>query len=295
MTSLPAQTPQPRSLLFVPAIDERKLAKAIGGDADLLILDLEDSVAPAAKPEARHMAVTFLKQNAARDGRPQLYVRVNDLDTGLTREDLAAVLPFRPDGVMLPKANSGADVARLADDIDRLGGPDAAQARIIAIATETPRALLQMPSFVGCHPRLAGLVWGAEDLGTALGAAAARDADGRFTPAFAYARSLCLITAKAAGVQAIDGVWADFRDDAGLARESADAARDGFTGKIAIHPAQIAPINAAFTPSLERIAEARAIVAAFAAEPDAGVISLNGRMLDKPHLDKAKALLARVR
>ncbi len=296
MTNPPAtQTPQPRSLLFAPATDEHKLAKALGGEADLLILDLEDSVLSAAKPAARLTAGDFLKENADRAGRPQLYIRVNDLGTGLTREDLAAVLPFRPDGIVLPKANSGADVARLADDINRLGGPDAADVRIIAIATETPLALLQMPSFVGCHPRLAGLAWGAEDLGTALGAATARDAAGQFTPAFAHARSLCLITAKAAGVQAIDGVWADFRDNAGLVREAGEAARDGFTGKIAIHPAQIVAINAAFTPTPEQTAEAQAIVTAFAAEPDAGVIGLDGRMLDRPHLEKAKALLARAR
>lgn len=284
----------PRSLLFVPAGDERKLAKAVAGNADLVILDLEDSIAPSAKIAARVAAGVFLAGQKPEARRQSLYVRVNDLGSGMTGEDLAAVLPHRPDGIMLPKANSGADVAALAREVDRFGGPEAAGIGIIAIATETPLALLQMHTFVGCSTRLKGLAWGAEDLGTALGVSAARDETGAFTPPFVHARNMCLITAVAAGVQPIDAVVADFRDEAGLAREATHAARDGFTAKLAIHLAQVAAINTAFTPTPAQIADAEAVVAAFAANPDAGVLSINGRMFDRPHLERAKAVLARM-
>lgn len=284
-----------RSLLFVPAGDERKMAKAVAGDADMVILDLEDSVAAGAKVAARAAVGAFLAAAPPDTRRQTLYVRVNDLGTGMTAEDLAAVLHHRPDGIMLPKANSGADVAALAREIDRFAGADAASMGIIAIATETPLALLQMHTFVGCSSRLKGLAWGAEDLGTALGVSAARDASGAYTPPFVHARNLCLITAVAAGVQPIDSVLADFRNEAGLVREAGEAARDGFTAKMAIHPAQVVAINAAFTPAPAQIAEAEAVVAAFAASPDAGVIAIEGRMFDRPHLERAKALLARVR
>lgn len=283
----------PRSLLFVPASDERKLAKALGSEADLLILDLEDSVAPDAKPAARKTANAFLTDTAPHGGRPLLYVRVNDYGSGFTAADLEAVAAAGPDGIMLPKATSGADAKRLGADLDALGAAPAM--RIIVIATETPAALLRMESFIGATPRLAGLTWGAEDLGTAIGAATPREDSGAFTAPFMLARNLCLFAAHAAGVQAIDGIAANFRDQAGLEREAREAARDGFTGKLAIHPAQIAAINAAFTPSLDEIAQARAVIEAFAAHGDAGVISLDGRMLDKPHLEKARRLLARAR
>ena len=287
--------PQPRSLLFVPASDERKLDKAAASGADALLIDLEDSVAAEAKAAARDSAARFLAAQSGKAGRPKLYVRVNDLGTGLTRDDLIAVLPARPDGIMLPKANSGADVAALAAMIEDIAGADAAGIGILAIATETPLAVLQLASFIGAHPRLEGLTWGAEDLGTALGAQTARDASGGFTGPFALARNLCLIAAHAAGVQPIDSIFADFRDEAGLAKEAAEAARDGFTAKMAIHPAQVPVINAAFTPSREAVAEAEAIVKAFAANPGAGAIGLGGRMIDRPHLARAERLLARVR
>jgi citrate lyase subunit beta/citryl-CoA lyase len=287
--------PQPRSLLFVPASDERKLGKALGSGADALLIDLEDSVAPDAKPAARRTAAAFLAAHYGTPVRPRLYVRVNDLGSGLTEDDLRAALAERPDGIMLPKANSGADVARLAGMIDAIAGGDGEAIGIIAIATETPVAILQMHSFIGAHPRLDGLTWGAEDLGTALGAETARTPSGEFTGPFALARNLCLIAAHAAGVQAIDGIHADFRDKAGLAREAAEAARDGFTAKMAIHPAQVAAINAAFTPKPEAIAEAEAIVKAFEANPSAGAIGLAGKMIDRPHLIRAQRLLARAR
>ena len=285
---------QPRSLLFVPGNDERKLAKALGSGADVLLVDLEDSVAPEAKAAARAIAAAFLAAHEAAAGRPRLYVRVNDLETGLTRDDLAAIMPARPDGIMLPKANSGADVSRLARMIDETGGAAASDAGIIAIATETPLALLQLPSFVGAEPRLRGMTWGAEDLGTAIGASTAREPSGAFTGPFALARNLCLFAAHAAGVQPIDNIYADFRDEAGLEREARDAARDGFTAKMAIHPAQVPIINAAFTPTSEQIAEATAIVEAFQRQRGAGVIGLDGRMIDRPHLIRAQKLLARL-
>jgi len=285
--------PQPRSLLFVPAHEERKLTKAMTSGADALLLDLEDSVAPDSKANARKSAAQFLGDHVKDGGRPLLFVRVNDLTTGLTRDDLEVVLPQGPDGIMLPKANSGAEVAACATMIADIDAAAAGRAAIIAIATETPLALLQMQSFAGCHPRLDGLAWGAEDLSAAVGASAIRTASGEFTAPVMLARNLCLFGAHAAGVQAIDAIYADFHDEAGLKREADDAARDGFTGKMAIHPAQIAVINAAFTPAPDAIAEARDIVDAFAANPSAGAIGLHGRMIDRPHLTRALRLLAR--
>ena len=286
---------QPRSLLFVPGNDERKLAKALGSGADVLLIDLEDSVAPEAKAAARAVAAAFIAAHIGTAERPRLYIRVNDLETGLTRDDLAAIMPAHPDGIMLPKANSGADVLALARMMDDTGGEAAGHAGIIAIATETPLALLQMPSFIGAEPRLRGMTWGSEDLGTAIGASTAREASGDFTGPFALARNLCLFAAHAAAVQPIDSIYANFRDEAGLEREAREAARDGFTAKMAIHPAQVPVINAAFTPSPEQIAEATAIIAAFERQPGVGVIGLDGRMIDRPHLARAQKLLARLR
>ena len=288
----------PRSLLFIPAGEERKLAKALGSGADLIILDLEDSVAPDAKPAARDLAKGFLADHAGLARRPLLYVRVNALDSGLTADDISVILQQKPDGIMLPKANSGADTARLAAMLDageQAAGLHQGGIGIIVIATETPAAVLNIATFAGSTPRLRGMTWGAEDLGTAIGATASRDEAGDFTAPFMLARNLCLFGANAAGVQAIDGVLADFRDAAGLEREAKAAARDGFTGKLAIHPAQVAAINAAFTPSAEEVAQAQAVVDAFAAQGNAGVIAIGGCMLDKPHLERARRVLARVR
>jgi citrate lyase subunit beta/citryl-CoA lyase len=294
MTDEPAKIePQPRSLLFVPANEQRKLAKAQTLGADALIIDLEDSVAADAKAAARQKARQFLAAHIWNKRRPRLYVRINNLESGLAEGDLEAILPERPDAIMLPKANSGADVAKLAVLIEELGGAAAERVGIIAIATETPMALLQMPSFARADPRLKGLTWGAEDLSAAIGATSARDAAGNLTPPFQLARNLCLMAAHAAGVQAIDSIHADFRDEAGLAREAGEAARDGFTGKMAIHPAQVPIINAAFTPDKEAIDDAKAVVEAFDANPGAGAIGLNGRMIDRPHLVRAQRLLAR--
>lgn len=275
----------PRSWLFVPADSEKKITKALASDADAVILDLEDSVAEARKPAARTIAAKAL----ARAGEgPQRWVRINPLGSGLCEDDIAAVAALPIAGLVLPKAESGADVARLAAMLD------GADLRIHAVATETAASLFGLGAYAGA-PRLAAMSWGAEDLSAALGASSKYDADGRLSFTFRMARSLCLAGAVAAGAQPVDGIFADFRDADGLRAEAEAAAREGFTGKLAIHPDQIAAINAAFTPPEEAVAAARRIVAAFAADPDAGAIALDGRMLDRPHLVGAERLLARLR
>jgi citrate lyase subunit beta/citryl-CoA lyase len=289
-----------RSLLFVPGDSERKLAKAQAAGADALILDLEDSVSPERKAAAREMTRAYLASaKAAEEGnRPRLYVRVNGLETELWSADLDGVMAAAPDGIMLPKPTSGEDVHRLSIALhhaeERAGLPPGST-RIMAIATERPAAVLNMASFVGASNRLEALTWGAEDLSAEVGASATRQADGSFTSPFRLARDLTLFTAVAAGAQPIDTVFVNFRDSQGLAREAREAARDGFTGKLAIHPDQVAPINEAFTPSEAEIARARRIVELFAAAPAAGVISLEGQMLDRPHLTRAERTLARAR
>ncbi len=271
-----------RSLLFVPGDRPERMEKALGLGADALILDLEDSVALEKKAEARGAVAAFL----ARPGRPvTLFVRINPLDGGMAADDLAAVLPGRPDGIVLPKAEGAASLRGL----DALLG--ASDARILPIATETPAAMFRLGEHGGVTERLIGLTWGAEDLPAAIGARSAREADGRYTEPYKLARSLTLFGAAAAGVAPIETVYPDFRDLDGLARYAADAARDGFTGMMAIHPAQVVVINAAFTPSDVDIAHARAVVAAFAASPGAGALSLDGRMIDAPHLKQAERLL----
>ncbi|MGI9407550.1 MAG: HpcH/HpaI aldolase/citrate lyase family protein [Hyphomicrobiaceae bacterium] len=279
-----------RSLLFVPGDSERKLAKAAASGADALILDLEDSVAPDRKTAARETTAAFLA-SGDRTSSPRLCVRINGLDTDHWQHDLNAVVPGRPDMIMLPKARGGADVQTISAALDALETPET---KLIVLATEVPVSLLRLETYVGASPRLEALTWGAEDLSVELGATANRDEAGRFTSPYQMARNLCLVTAAAAGVAAIDTVFTNFRDETGLVREAAEAARDGFTGKLAIHPAQIAPINAAFTPSPDEIARAKAILAAFAAaEPGTGVTSLDGEMLDEPHRRQAERLLAR--
>lgn len=273
-----------RSLLFVPGDRPDRMEKALGSGADALILDLEDAVAAPAKPEARRHVTAFL------DAHPEanLWVRVNPLDGPECERDLAAVLASRPNGIVLPKAEGGASVAELARRLTERGN---ATAQILAIATETPAAIFQLGSYGGAK-RLAGLTWGAEDLPAAIGAATSREEDGSFTPPYELARSLCLFGAAAAGVAPIETVYPAFRDLDGLAAYAARARRDGFTGMMAIHPGQVAAINAAFTPSEAEIAHARAVVAAFAASPGAGALALDGRMIDRPHLVQAQRTLA---
>jgi citrate lyase subunit beta/citryl-CoA lyase len=285
-----------RSLLFVPADAPAKLDKALGAGADAIIVDLEDSVAPERKAAARDAAAAFLGMAAARPGRPHLLVRVNGLATGLTDADLDAVVAARPDAIMLPKAEGAASVmhadAKLAVREALHGLPDG-HVGIVAIATETARSLFLAGTYREASARLTALTWGAEDLSADLGAEANRDAQGDFLDPYRLARALCLAAAAAAEVVALDTVYVDFRNEAGLRRECEEAHRDGFQGKMAIHPTQVATINDVFTPKPEAIAKAKAIVAAFAAQPGAGVVGIGGVMYDRPHLAKALRLLAR--
>jgi citrate lyase subunit beta / citryl-CoA lyase len=286
-----------RSLLFVPADSAKKLDKAMTSGADALIVDLEDSIALDGKARARDSAAAFLKAARATTPRPYLMVRVNGLQTGLTDADLDAVALALPDAIMLPKAEGGASVihadAKLAVREARNGLPDGA-IKILPIATETAAALFVTGTFAGTSARLLALTWGAEDLSADIGAQANRDAQGRFLDPYRLARTLCLAGAAAAGVPAIDTVYIDFRDNEGLRRECAEACRDGFLGKMAIHPAQVPIINDAFTPSADTIEHARAVVAEFTKNPGAGVVGIGGVMYDRPHLTRAEQLLARV-
>ncbi|WP_029031587.1 HpcH/HpaI aldolase/citrate lyase family protein [Salinarimonas rosea] len=285
-----------RSYLFVPGDSEKKLEKALGAGADALIVDLEDSVAPAEKARGRAVAAAFLARAAAVEGRPRLLVRVNALDTDLIGADLDAVMPASPDGIVLPKAAGGQDVAHLAALIAvreaEYGLPDGGTV-IHAIATETARAIFGLGTYGGASHRLRGLAWGGEDLSADLGAESNRDEAGAWTEPYRIARNMMLFAAAAAEVDAIDGVHTAFRDLDGLAAECRAARRDGFAGKLAIHPAQVPVINEAFTPSPTEVARARAIVAAFEADPGAGVVAIEGEMIDMPHLKRARRVLAR--
>lgn len=287
-----------RSLLFVPADAPGKLDKALGCGADALIIDLEDSVAPQRKAAARAAAAEFIATAAARSGRPRLLVRINGLDSGLADADLDAVVPAGPDAVVLPKAEGGASImhadAKLAVREALCGRPDGVIA-IVAIATETARALFSAGTYRGASARLGALTWGAEDLAADLGAEANRDANGDFLDPYRLARSLCLAAAAAAKVEAIDTVYVDFRNAEGLRRECQAARRDGFTGKMAIHPAQVGTINEIFTPAPDAMERAKAIIEAFAASPGAGVVAIGGVMFDRPHLARAERLLARAK
>ncbi len=277
-----------RSLLFVPGDRPERFAKAEASGADALILDLEDAVASGAKPAARQAVAERLR---AGRGPARLLVRVNPLGTPLFAGDLAALRGLSPDAIMLPKAEGAESVAACAT---ALADADI-EAAILPIATETPAAIFQLGSYALEKTRLFGLTWGAEDLPAAIGASASREADGRFTPPYELARSLTLFAAHAAETAAIETVYPAFRDEAGLAAFAARAARDGFAGMMAIHPAQVAVINAAFTPSAEALDAARRIVEAFAASPDAGALQVDGRMVDAPHLAQARKILAHAR
>ncbi len=273
-----------RSMLFVPGDRPERMAKALTLGADALILDLEDSVAPAAKPEARRMVAEFLGANPGKS----LWVRINPLDGPEADKDLAAVIAGRPDGIMLPKAEGGASVNELARRLTERGNIGA---MILPLATETAAALFQLGTFAGTK-RLAALSWGAEDLSAYIGAATAREEDGRYTPPFELARSLCLFGASAADVPAIDTVYPAFRDLDGLKAYAQRARRDGFSGMLAIHPDQVPIINQAFTPSDEEVEHAMTIIEAFEAQPGAGVLSIDGKMVDRPHLLLAQRILA---
>jgi len=285
-----------RSLLFVPADSAKKLDKAMTSGADALIVDLEDSIALDGKARARESAAAFLKEAMSATARPYLMVRVNGLQTGLTDADLDAIAPARPDAIMLPKAEGGASVVHAAAKLavsEALSGLPDSHIKILPIATETAAALFLAGTFAGASARLIGLTWGAEDLSAELGAHANRDAQGDWLDPYRLARSLCLAGAAAAAVPAIDTVYVDFRNVEGFRRECGEAGRDGFLGKMAIHPAQVPIINAAFTPTPEARAHAQAIIDAFAANPGAGVVGIGGVMYDRPHLTRAEQLLVR--
>lgn len=278
-----------RSFLFVPGDSERKLEKAGGVGADAIIVDLEDSVTAENRPRARELARDFIT------GRDDVWLRINPVDSGDAVADLQAVMPAAPGGIVLPKARNADDATRLATKLDELEsryGIPTGQTRILPLCTERPRALFSLDSYVGATPRLAGLTWGAEDLSAALGARARRDQDGNWLPPYELARSLCLFAAAAAEVPSFDTVYTDFRDIEGLASYAARAARDGFSGMLAIHPAQVATINDAFSPGEDEIRRAERIVALFRENPGAGTLALDGEMIDKPHLVQARRVIA---
>lgn len=277
-----------RSFLFVPGDSERKLEKALGVGADALIVDLEDSVAADARPDARKLAAEFLS------GKDNVWVRINPLDSEDAFPDLEAVLPVAPAGIVLPKARDGDDVANLSESIDAAEmefGLPRDSIRIMPLVTERPESLFALGSYTASSPRMSGMSWGAEDLSAAVGATRNRDEDGNWLPTYEMARSLCLLAAAAAEVAAIDTVYTDFRDSKGLARYAANARRDGFTGMLAIHPAQVDIINDAFQPSQDEVRQAERIVELFAANPGAGAVGLDGKMIDRPHHVQALRIL----
>jgi citrate lyase subunit beta/citryl-CoA lyase len=276
-----------------PATTRRSWARA-----DALILDLEDSVGGPRKAAARQIVAQYIAATRALQVRPRLYVRINALDTPLWEGDLAGVVAAGPDGILLPKSRSGEDVHKLSIALhhaEERAGALTGATRIIAIASEVAVSLLRLSTYVEASGRLEGLTWGAEDLAAAVGAHANREADGSWTSPYQLARNLCLFTAVAANAQPIDTVFVNFRDEEGFRKEAGTAARDGFTGKMAIHPSQVAPINEIFTPRPEEVARAREIVEAFADAPDAGVLAIRGHMVDRAHVKGAERILARAK
>ena len=285
-----------RSMLFVPGDSPKKMEKALGSGADALIIDLEDSVAASAKDTARQTTAAFLAEQANESGRPTLLVRVNALDTGLTNTDIETVMPSRPAGLVLPKAEGGASIQELhvmMSVAEASVGIDDGATDIHAIATETARGLFALGTYAHASPRLKGLAWGAEDLSADIGAETNRLPGLGATEPFRVARSMLLFAAADTGVPAIDTVHVDFRDLDDLRNECEEARRDGFTAKMAIHPAQVPVINEVFTPSPAEVENARAVVAAFSANPDVGVVAIDGKMYDRPHLRRAERILAR--
>ena len=285
-----------RSWLFVPGDSPRKLDKADGAGADVVILDLEDSVAEAGKQEARRLVAAFLSSRPAPRASP-LFVRINPLSGPHALGDLAAVVPACPDGIVLPKPDGAHDVVRLDHYLSALeasAGLPAGRIRILPIASETPRSLFTLDSYRDASTRLAGLTWGAEDLPAAVGASTNRGENGGYSDLCRLARTLCLLGASAAGLPPIETVYPGFRDLAGLEAYATRGRRDGFRGMMAIHPQQVSIINAVFTPTEQELDQARQVVALFEADPGVGTVALEGRMLDLPHLKQARALLAAV-
>ena len=282
-----------RSLLFVPGDSERKFARARDCGADALILDLEDSVAPPQKAAARALVASLVDANPDRGFR--LFVRVNALDTGLALEDLAAVVRPGLDGLLIPKANAAADLESVAawlDALEESAGMRPGAVRLASVATETAKAMFALGSYAPAHPRLIALTWGAEDLSAALGATDNKEPDGSWTFPYQLARAQCLFAAAAAEVAAIDTVFTNFRDLSRLEQDCRRSRRDGFAGRLAIHPDQVAVINRAYAPSEAEIENARKIIAAFEADPGAGALAVDGKMVDIPHLKAARKILS---
>jgi citrate lyase subunit beta / citryl-CoA lyase len=285
-----------RSLLFVPADQERKLIKALASTADALILDCEDAVTDDRKDTARHQAAAFLREARGNPQSPLIFVRVNGLNSGLIEQDLDLIMPQKPDGIVLPKIKSNSDISHLGNKLavrEALYNVKMNSTLIIAVTTETPQGVLSLTQFNNKNKRLKALTWASEDLALSVNATSNRDEAGHYTPLFQLARSLTLLAAAQREVPALDAIYAAFRDEKGLQQECAAALRDGFSGKMAIHPDQVPTINEAFTPSSQETERARAIVDAFAAQPEAGTIRFEGEMLDRPHLTRALHLLQR--
>jgi citrate lyase subunit beta/citryl-CoA lyase len=285
-----------RSFLFVPGDSDAKLAKAAAAGADALILDLEDAVAVANKPRARELVTQFLQARPRTPRHPQIWVRINSLDSDLALADLVVTVGGTPDGLMIPKADGPEDLLKVSHYLDALEAQHGIQPgaiKLLPVASETPLAVFNLGNYAKASlPRLLGITWGAEDLSAALGASSNVDASGQWTHTNQMARSLALLAARAAGVQAVDTLYVNYRDEAGLRAASRASRAEGFTGRIAIHPAQVAPINESYMPSAKEIEHARRVVAAFDAASGAGTVGLDGRMLDVPHLKQAQGVLA---
>ena len=283
-----------RSLLFVPADGGAKLDKAVASGADAVIVDLEDSIVPERKEAARKLALDFLKANAPKKDRPRLLVRINGLDTGMTDADLDAIVPGAPDAILFPKAEGGATVTHVDAKLtarEAIAGLPEGSIKILAQTVESAMGLFTAGTYRNASARLIGMTWGPEDLSAELGAEANREADGTLTEPYRLARTFCLLGAAAAKVPAIETIHVNFRDPDELRRDTELARRDGFAGRLAIHPAQVAVINAVFTPGAAQIEKAKTVVAAFAAKPGAGAVAIDGKMYDRPHLARAQALL----
>jgi citrate lyase subunit beta/citryl-CoA lyase len=284
-----------RSLLFVPADGGNRLDKAMASGADAVIVDLEDSIVPERKQHARAAAFEFLKSNAAKKDRPRILVRINGFETGMTDTDLDAIVAGKPDAVVFPKTEGGASVIHLDAKLtarEALAGLPEGSIKILAQAVESAAGLFSAGTFRDASARLIGMTWGPEDLSAELGAQANRDEAGFLTEPYRLARNMCLFGAAAAKLPAIETVYVDFRNSEGLRRDTQEARRDGFTGRLAIHPAQVPVINEVFTPTPQEIENAKRLIAAFAAKPDAGAVGIDGKMFDRPHLIRAQRLLA---
>jgi citrate lyase subunit beta / citryl-CoA lyase len=287
-----------RSWLFVPGDDQRKLDKAFASGADALIIDLEDSVASSRKDTARKITAEFMSAHSNTIAKaPALFVRINSLNSIEAIHDIEAIMKAAPIGIVLPKSQGGPDIQQLGVKLavsEAQNNLADGSTKVMAIATETAKSLFSMGSYAKCSHRLIGIAWGGEDLAADIGAESNKTITGDYADPYRLARSLTLIGAASAEIMAIDSVFTNFKDQNGLSQETEAGRRDGFSGKMAIHPAQVPIINAVYTPSVKAIAKAQAIIAAFAANPDAGVIGLDGEMIDKPHLRQAQRIMARV-